>query len=223
MGKDSGQVQRDEHDDTINAKKVSLVSSVTVNAVVNTGAAAGNTTVEQGTNPWLSSIPSGTTVFQGTANWLTSILGNVTIDSGTITEIINPVAIKGNLTIDSQPAWADPNSFIGLATVVPSYGSNVTVHTQVLSADGAATIFEAPASNRFWLKNLHVASLGASEVEIRSGATTLIPFTSLATGGGYFEHFGNPGLPSRAQADALVVNLNGAATVSVMANWYAAP
>lgn len=186
MGKDSGQVTRDEHDETINAKRVSLVSAVTVNAVVNTSAGGGNTTVAQGTSPWVSSL-------------------------------------KGSVTIDSQPAWIDPKTFIGLATVVPSFGSNVTVHTWVGSASGLATVFVAPASNRFWLKSLHVASLGSSEVEIKSGATTLIPLTSLATQGGYFEHYGSPGLPSRAQADGFVVSLKSTATVSVMANWYPAP
>ena len=135
----------------------------------------GNVTVEQGDNPWVSSL-----------------LGNVTL--------------------------SDSKGFIGLTTAVPAYGSNSTVYTGVISATGAATVLVAPASNRFFIKNIHVSSLGRSEVEIRSGATTLIPFTSLSTTSGYALSFGEQGLPSRAQTDALVVNLNGGATVSYMFN-----
>lgn len=137
--------------------------------------------------------------------------GNVTLDDGSLTGIV------GNVTL------SDAKTFIGLVTNVPDYGSNVTIHTAVYSATGNNTLFVAPASNRFWLTNLHISSLGRAEVEIRSGATTLIPFTALATTGGYVHNFEMPGLPSRAQADSLVVNLNGSATVAVLASWYSRP
>ena len=146
----------------------------------------------------VTNTPVGlSTVIQGTSPWSSSIVGNLTL--------------------------SDAKTFIGLTTSVPDFGSNVTVHTAVYSATGNNTLFVAPASNRFWLTSLHIGSLGRSELEIRSGATTLIPFTALATTGGYVHDWDNPGLPSRAQADALVVNLNGAATISVMAAWYAKP
>ena len=122
-----------------------------------------------------------------------------------------------NVTLNASAA------FIGLVTNVQDYGSNVTVHTGIYSASGNNTVFVAPASNRFWLTNLHISSLGRAELEIRSGATTLLPFTALATTGGYIHNFGNPGFPSRAQADALVINLNGGATVGIAASWYAKP
>lgn len=102
--------------------------------------------------------------------------------------------------------------------VVNTVGSSSTVYTGVISSTGNTTVLVAPASNRFFLKNLHIASLGRAEVEIRSGATTLIPFTALSTTAGYFEHYGEVGLPARAQTDALVINLNGGATISYMAN-----
>ena len=105
-----------------------------------------------------------------------------------------------------------------MVTIVPAYGSGSTVYTGVISATGNTTIVIAPASNRFFIKNLHISSLGRSEVEIRSGATTLIPFTSLSTTSGFASHYGEMGLPARAQTDALVINLNGGATISYMAN-----
>jgi len=137
-----------------------------------------------------------------------SLIGNVTLDAGSKTAII------GNVTL------SDPKGFIGLATIVPSYGSNVTIFTQIISASGNTTIFVAPASNRFFIKNLHVSSLGRAELEIRSGATTIIPFTSLSTTSGFATHYGEMGLPGRAQADGFVANLNGAATVSIMTSVY---
>ena len=105
----------------------------------------------------------------------------------------------------------------------PIFNGNTTIFTGIYSATGNSTIFVAPAYNRFFVQNLHVSSLGRSEVEFRSGATTLIPFTSLSTTSRFAVYYGRDGLPSRAQADALVANLNGGATISVMANVRYAP
>ena len=116
-----------------------------------------------------------------------------------------------------QTLAPSPN-FIGLATITQAFTGNTTVYSQIISATGNTTIFVAPASNRFYIKNLHLSSLGKAEVEIRSGATTLIPFTALATTGGYIHNAWGDGWPSRSQADAFVVNLNGAATIAVAVN-----
>lgn len=158
-----------------------------------------------------------TTVVQ--ASSARTITGNVTLSDSkgfigltTVVQASTARTITGNVTI------SDSKGFIGLVTNVPAYGSNSTVFTGVISATGTATVVVAPASNRFFIKNAHVASLGRSEVEIRSGATTLIPFTSLSTTSGFNAHYGEQGLPARAQADALVVNLNGGATISYMFN-----
>ena len=174
-----------------------FVGIVTI-ANTNIRAIAGNVTLSDAKTyiGLVTNTPVGlSTVIQGTSPWSSSIVGNLTL--------------------------SDAKTFIGLTTNVQDFGSNVTVHTAVYSATGNNTLFIAPASNRFWLTNLHVASLGRAELEIRSGATTLIPFTALSTTAGYAHNFVPPGLPSRAQADALVVNLNGAATISIMASWYA--
>ena len=170
------------------------------------------------------SLPAGV-AFIGFAT--IRIAANDGVDIGNV----DVASLSGNVTLSDARTYIGltsttlgvGTSFIGLATTVPDFGSNVTIHTGIYSATGNNTVFVAPASNRFWLTNLHVASLGRAEVEILSGATTLIPFTALATTGGYLHNFNPPGLPSRAQADALVVNLNGAATISVMAAWYARP
>ena len=92
--------------------------------------------------------------------------------------------------------------------------STATVFSGIISSTGNTTIFVAPDLNFFFLKDLHVSSLGRSEVEIRSGATTIIPFTSLSTTSGFFEYFGGYGKPSRATADSFVIGLNGGATIS---------
>lgn len=122
-----------------------------------------------------------------------------------------------NVTLNASAA------FIGLATVIPTFNGDTTLFTAIYSGTGNSTLLVAPASNRFFIQNLWVSSLGRAEVEIRSGATTLIPFTSLSTTSGLDPHFGRDGLPSRGQADALVVNLNGAATIGIMAHVRFAP
>lgn len=142
----------------------------------------------------------------------TTTLGASPAFVGIVTVTNRDRTITGNVTL------SDAKTFIGLVTSVPAYGSGSTVYTGVISATGNTTVVVAPSSNRFFIKNLHISSLGRSEVEIRSGATTLIPFTSLSTTSGYAAHYGEMGLPSRAQQDALVINLNGGATVSYMAN-----
>lgn len=108
------------------------------------------------------------------------------------------------------------NASIGLKVDLSM--SNATVVSQIVSNASATTIAVAPANHYFYIKDLMLGSLGASFPEIRSGATTLIPFMSLATSGGYVSNFGEVGLKSRAPGDALVVNMNSAVTVSIMAN-----
>src|SRR3990167_2993733 len=236
-------IQRDEHDETLLAKKTSLVSAATVYAVVNTAAAGQSSIVldDSIANIGFATVNVVNTVpvtFSGNVTLddgsLTGIIGNVTLsDAKTYIGLVTNTPVGLSTVIQGTSPWSssivgnltlsDAKTFIGLTTSVPDFGSNVTVHTAIYSATGNNTLFIATAFNRFWLTNLHIASLGRAELEIRSGATTLIPFTALATTGGYLHNFDNPGLPSRAQADALVVNLNGAATISVMAAWYAKP
>ena len=156
----------------------------------------------------------------------TAYIGLVTAVNSNQPALVAGTAYVGLASVNvggTLPALSAGAAYIGLATVVPSFGSNVTVFTGIYSAAGAATIFVAPASNRFFLTSLHVSSLGRSEVEFRSGATTIIPFTSLATTGGYIHDWSMPGYPARAQADAFVANLGSAATISVGVACYFQP
>lgn len=216
----------EEHDGDLFAKKTSLVSAATIYAVVNTGS-AGNTTLNPSPNfIGLVTAVHGSNVTLNASNAFIGLVSvaqpiNANVSLGASVQYIGLVSVAQ--PINANVSLSASAAYIGLATVVPDFGSNVTVHTQVISSTGNTTIFVAPASNRFFLTNLHVASLGRSEIEIRSGATTLIPFTALSTTAGYIHNFNNPGLPSRAQADGFVVNLNGAATISIMASWYARP
>lgn len=170
----------------------------------------------------------GNVTLSGTAN--VAVLGNLTLS--------DPKNFIGLTTTVNSQAWPDPKVFIGLVTVggigtvtladskgfiglvtsFNSYGSNSTLLTGVISATGFTTIATPPNNTRFFIKNIHVSSLGRSEVELRSGATTLIPFTSLSTTSGFAAHYGELGLPGRSQNDTLVWNLNGLATISYMIN-----
>lgn len=237
-----GNIQNDitleEHDGVNNAKRVSLVAgdiSVTsqitvvplqawpdpktyIGLVTITGslAVAGNITLDPGSKTQII----GNVTLSDAKTYIgltTSTLGASPAFIGIVTVTNKDRTITGNLTL------SDAKTYIGLVTNTPAYGSSATVFTQVVSATGFTTIFTPPASNRFFLKNIHISSLGRSEVEIRSGATTLIPFTALATTSGFASHFGELGLPARAQDNAFVINLNGGATISVMANVRFAP
>lgn len=119
--------------------------------------------------------------------------------------------------INANVSLSNSISNIGFATIFQAFPGGATVYSGIISATGNTTVFVAPASNLFFLKDLHISSLGRSEVEIRSGATTIIPFTSLSTTSGFHEYYGEYGKPSRAQADALVIGLNGGATISYAA------
>lgn len=109
-GNMSNQIQFEEHQGELNAKRVSLVSAATVFAVVNTNA-GGNVTVQQGTSPWVNSIPSGVTAYQGTSPWVSSVLGNVTLSDSKAFIGLTTAVIGSNITLNASAA------FIGIVTV----------------------------------------------------------------------------------------------------------
>ncbi len=102
------QISRDEHDDNLLAKKVTLVSSATVYAVVNTSSGGdpktfiGLTTSVIGSAPTIYAVVN--TAVAGVQNSLATLnsgpnyIGLATVDIGTI------------------KAWANPNTYIGLTT-----------------------------------------------------------------------------------------------------------
>jgi hypothetical protein len=141
---------------------------------------------------------------------------------GTLPALTTGTAFIGLATVVNGAGSA----FIGLATVV--VGSNVTTYqvpistytaiNSIYSASGAATLFLPPSGQRWVLKDVIVGSLGKSEVNISSATNVVIPYMSLATQSGYIGNFGDSGVRAKAVDQALVINLNGAATISVMTN-----
>lgn len=193
----------------------------------------GNVTVQQGSDPWNVAVKGNVTLSDSKAyiglvtvnigtNRNVALVGNVTLSDskafiGLTTVNIgsnNSVKLVGNVTL------SDPKTFIGLTTIVysPPPISTYTSFMSVYSATGNTSIFFPPAGKRWVLKDLHVASLGKAEVAIKSKDSYVIPFTSLATQGGYFEHYGEAGLAAKAANDHFGIQLNGAATISIMVN-----
>ena len=143
MSKQPAQIQRDEHEESINAKKVSLVSAATIYVMADfvSGeqiAIKGNVTV-QAVNFDIRDLTSASDSVTADLNTGANYVGLATVDIGSIP----PVAVsslKGNVTISNSKA------FIGLATVVlskPNLGSNATFSnvtvintaTQIIASD----------------------------------------------------------------------------------------
>jgi len=164
--------------------------------------------------------------------WNVGITGLTSLASGTQVGLNagnNNIGDVDVLTLPALPAGAN---YIGLTSTVISntplvslpsgFGPMIPISTYtslatVISATGNATLFTPPAGQRWILKDLLVSSLGRGEVEVKSGANTVIPMTALATTGGYIYNGGDSGLPAKAVDNAFVLNLNGAATISVVA------
>ena len=123
---------------------------------------------------------------------------------------------KGPVTIQFEEH--DQDLLAKKVVIRPPAISTYTSFATTFSANGNASLFAPPSGQRFVIKDLHVASLGESEVEIKSGDKMLIPYTGLATLGGYFEHYGEAGLAAEAANDIFAITLNGAATISIMVN-----
>jgi hypothetical protein len=119
----------------------------------------------------------------------------------------------------SQITLSDPKGFIGLVTTVPSYISGYTSLATILSATGLYTIVVAPAGQKTFLRNVHVSSLGRSEISFWASGTAAssarIPWTSLSTTGGFYNFYGENGMQMGNPNFGLNVALNGAATVGV--------
>lgn len=123
----------EEHDGDLNAKKVSLVSSATIYAVVDIAVGdqiAINSNVTLNPSPNYIGLVSVaqpiSTTFSGNvtldAGSKTQIAGNVTLsDSKTFIGLTTSTAIQGtdpwNVTVKGNVTLSDPKTFIGLVTV----------------------------------------------------------------------------------------------------------
>lgn len=156
--------------------RVSIAGNVTVN-VGSLISLRGNVTVVDGGGS-LTVDNSGTFAVQATQAGTWNV-GTVTA----VTDITNPVAIKGNLTINSgsigvtsNTAWADPNTYIGLATVdigsAPTLTVDATGQGDVpVTLDGEAVVLGAGAA----YAGLATVDVGKSErysYAYTSGPTT---------------------------------------------------
>lgn len=232
---------REEHDGDVNAKNISLVkSTATLYAVVNTGAAGIGQSLVTVLNP-------------------VSIAGNVTIDSGNIAvtsaptiyavvntaaagigqslvTVLNPVSIAGNVTIDSgtisvnsNTAWSDPNSYIGLATVDIGSAPTLTVDATgqgdvpitlageaVVLGAGSAAIGKLAANSGVDIGDVDVTSntawsdpntyIGLATVDIGSAPTLTVDAT------------GQGDVPITLAGEAVVLGAGSAAIGKLAAN-----
>lgn len=207
----------------------------------------GLVTVDIGTNNTVDASFSGNVTLDSGS--LTGIVGNVTVDQvdvvTAVTDITNPVALKGNLTIDSVASnvnvvnignitlddgsqvgvvgnvtLSDAKTYIGLVTTTQAPIAPATTVQKIISSTGQTAISSAVASNYFYVKDLVVGSLGDAEVQFEEGSTVMIPYISLATKSGYVVNFGESGMRAGTANTAFNARLNGAATVSIMANMY---
>lgn len=206
---------REEHDHDSYAKRVNIVGgsiSATVGSI----------------SLYPSAAHIGSVSIFGTVQ---SSSGNVTLNVGPNSiglVTLNPsnanigsVSVLGG-TINSLVSLNPSSNFIGLVTTVPTYISGYTLINTVISATGPATIVVPPTGQKIFLKNLHVSSLGRSEISFwkanGSATVSLLPWTSLATTGGYVDFFGDNGSEWGVANDAMTAALNGAATVGVGVN-----
>jgi hypothetical protein len=109
---------------------------------------------------------------------------------------------------------------VGFVTIVyaPPPISTYTSMNGTFSATGNASLFAPPAGKRFVIKDLHISSLGRAEVNIKSNDAVLIPYTSLSTTSGLFEHYGEAGLAGAGADQIFALTLNGGSTITIMAN-----
>lgn len=152
MPKHESQIVRDEHDEAINAKRVSLVSTSTIYAVVNTGA-AGDSTAKIG----FATVAVSTPTLYAVVN--TSAAGDSLNKIGFAT-----VYVSGNVTL------SDSKSFIGLTTTV--LGSAPTLYAVVnTAAAGQASIVLDNSTSRIGFATVNIANAVSVTGTVDLGAT----------------------------------------------------
>lgn len=188
MDKQISQIERDEHNGDLNAKKVTIVSTVTINAVVNTATTGDSTakigfaTVAQGTTPWITSFSGNVTLTdskgfiglatvianQGTSPWVSSIAGNITLSDSK--------SFIGLATTVNGQSWPDPKSYIGLVTI-----------TGTLGLSGNVTISDSKAYIGLTTTTLgsSIAGIGFATVSVTNLARTITGNITLSDPGTY--------------------------------------
>lgn len=168
---------------------------------------AGNVTLDPGSQ---TAILGNITVEQGDDPWNVAVIGNVTVDQvdvvTAVTDITNPVALKGNVTL------SDSKTYIGLVTAEAlNAGTTKTIIPQPFGfADASiATIFIP--TNTFYLTHLTLNANATVRVNVKSGPTYLVGNASIGItlnpGGGWVENGGpdSPIYDGLADAGSLVI------------------
>lgn len=180
------------------------IGSVSIFGNINT--TAGMTTLFPGPNQIGSVTVSNFPATQPVSFGLVSLASGTFVSLNTGVNFIGLVSVQGNVNIQSG------------ATVTPVPISSYTSFATTYSASGNATLFVAPAAQRWVLKDLLISSQGNQIVSILSGAEQMFPPIALATLGGFVMNNGDSGLRAKAVNTGFVLNLGATATLSVLAN-----
>lgn len=188
MAKHELEINRDEHDESLSAKKVSIVAGAVGNATVNI---AGGVTVYAVVNTGAV----GTTQAMVTIYPRTDYIGFMTV---------------------STIAWSDPKTYVGLTTTTLGIGTTfiglvtanarnagttkTLVHLPVgLGNNSLATVAVPTNAQQINATHLFLSSNITTEITIKSGVTYLTGNASLGATlfpGGGFELPGSPDSPS---------------------------
>ena len=141
-------------------------------------------------------------------------------DNGSSLTVDGTVGVSGLISLASGTfvSLNTGTNFVGLATVIPAFVANYTSFSTLLSASGAATLFTPPSGQRWIMKDLFISSLAREEVQISSSTNAVIPYTALATTGGYIGSWGDAGWRGKAVDHAFLVEKKSTATIAVAVN-----
>ena len=107
------------------------------------------------------------------ASSIRSLAGNVTIqDGGNSITVDGNVGILGNITINSQPAWTDPKTFIGLVTVGNTIGTTFSGNVTLDPGSMTGIVGNLTLSDPKGYIGLVTATMAGS---VNTGMTTIFP------------------------------------------------
>lgn len=196
------EITKEEHDQNLNAKRVSLVSASTIYAVVNTGSAGQASVVLDTGDSWigLATVVQGNSIPAGT-----NYIGLATVVQGN--------AIPAGTNYIGLVSAASINGTVELTT------SKTLSHVAIAAnSSGTATIFVP--TDTFKVTSLLLSANATVGVRIKSGATYLTGNASvnmtLFPGGGFAESgtLEAPIYIGATSGDAFVVDLDDSVEIA---------
>lgn len=139
------------------------------------------------------------------SNFVSPNVGNVTLNPG-------PSQI-GSVTISNMQPLVASSAYVGLATTVQAR-SATTLFAGYASASGYTTIFVPPSGQKFYIHSVLINSKGNSDGFIGASTNAMIPWTSLATYGGFPYQHETPGLPATLIDQSLTIRQYSIVTLS---------